>query len=182
MQDEADRGNVWSIALVGGDGVRTKEFIRRWLGAEKPEQYCTLVGSRSVCQHTLNRTARLPPGAHSLGRSPAHLLREIIKGRPYTAERRTGAEGDSSTRHLLRGLSTRLWRSNSEPEQSLNLCKCLYRQRRILLSRMLKKSASDVLASLRDSTYRSVRLPSSLAAALLEGLFEHPETILTSVS
>ena len=45
---------------------------------------------------------------------------------------------------------------------------------------MLKKSASIVLAALRDSTYRSVRLASSLAAALLNGLFEHPETILTS--
>jgi len=39
---------------------------------------------------------------------------------------------------------------------------------------MLKKSASFVLASLRSSTYRSVRLASSLAAALLVGLFEHP--------
>ena len=42
------------------------------------------------------------------------------------------------------------------------------------LSRMLKKSASGVLASLRGSTYRSVRLASSLAAALLDSLFEHP--------
>ncbi len=40
---------------------------------------------------------------------------------------------------------------------------------------MLKKPASIVLASLRGSTYRSsVRLASSLAAALLDGLFEHP--------
>jgi hypothetical protein len=39
---------------------------------------------------------------------------------------------------------------------------------------MLKKSASGVLASLRGSTYRSVRLASSLAAALLDGHFEHP--------
>jgi len=46
---------------------------------------------------------------------------------------------------------------------------------------MLKKPTSGVLASLRGSTYRSVRLASSLAAALLDGLFEHPETILTSV-
>ena len=47
-----------------------------------------------------------------------------------------------------------------------------------MTSRMLKKSASGVLASLRGSTYRSVRLASSLAAALLDGLFEHPEIIL----
>jgi hypothetical protein len=39
---------------------------------------------------------------------------------------------------------------------------------------MRKKSASGVLASLRGSTYRSVRLASSLAAALLDGLFAHP--------
>jgi hypothetical protein len=43
---------------------------------------------------------------------------------------------------------------------------------------MLKKSASGVLASLRGSTYRSVRLAPSLAAALLNGLFEHPESLL----
>jgi hypothetical protein len=42
-------------------------------------------------------------------------------------------------------------------------------------NRMLKKSTSGVLATLRGSTYRSVRLASSLAAALLDGHFEHPE-------
>jgi hypothetical protein len=41
-------------------------------------------------------------------------------------------------------------------------------------SRMLKKSASGVLAALRGSTYRVVRLASSLAAALLDSLFDHP--------
>ena len=39
---------------------------------------------------------------------------------------------------------------------------------------MLKKSASGILASFRGSTYRSVRLAFSLAAALLDGHFEHP--------
>jgi len=39
---------------------------------------------------------------------------------------------------------------------------------------MLKQSASFVLASLRGSTYRSVRLATSLAAALLDDLVEHP--------
>jgi len=49
------------------------------------------------------------------------------------------------------------------------------------ISRMLKQSASGVLASLRGSTYRSVRLASSLAAALLDGLFEHPAWEFCSV-
>ena len=35
-------------------------------------------------------------------------------------------------------------------------------------------SPGDVLTSLRGSTYRSVRLASSLAAALLGEIFEHP--------
>jgi mannose-1-phosphate guanylyltransferase len=59
--EKADQGNVWSIILAGGDGVRTKEFIRRWFGHEKPKQYCTFVGSRSMFQHTLDRAARLTP-------------------------------------------------------------------------------------------------------------------------
>jgi hypothetical protein len=45
---------------------------------------------------------------------------------------------------------------------------------------MLKKSASGVLASLRGSTYRNVRLASSLAAALLDSLFEHPAEVFSS--
>jgi hypothetical protein len=47
---------------------------------------------------------------------------------------------------------------------------------------MLKKSASGVLASLRGSTYRSVRLASSLAAALLDGLSEQPAGHSVSIS
>jgi hypothetical protein len=45
---------------------------------------------------------------------------------------------------------------------------------------MLKNSASFIIASLRSSTYRSIRLASSLAAALLNGLFEHPDALLAS--
>ena len=41
-------------------------------------------------------------------------------------------------------------------------------------SRRLIMSASGVLATLRGSTYRSVRLAASLAAALLDGLSEQP--------
>ena len=46
-----------------------------------------------------------------------------------------------------------------------------------LTSRMLKKTASGVLASRRGSMYRRVCLASSLTAALLNGLFEHPVVI-----
>jgi hypothetical protein len=46
---------------------------------------------------------------------------------------------------------------------------------------MLKKSASGVLASLKGSTYQSVRLAFSLAAAWLDSLFEHPQVIRPAV-
>lgn len=50
-------------------------------------------------------------------------------------------------------------------------------------SRMLKKAPSFVLASLRGSTYRkAVRFASSLSAAALDGLFEHPAGYFESVS
>jgi hypothetical protein len=43
---------------------------------------------------------------------------------------------------------------------------------------MLKKSASGVLASLRGLNVRpKVRFASSLAVALLDGFFEHPESV-----
>jgi len=57
--DGADRGNVWSMVLADGDGVRTEEFIRQMLGCEKPKQYYTFVDSRPMFQHTLDRAARL---------------------------------------------------------------------------------------------------------------------------
>jgi hypothetical protein len=42
---------------------------------------------------------------------------------------------------------------------------------------MLETSTSGVLALRRGSTYRSVRLASLLAVALMDGLFEHPEAL-----
>ena len=55
-------------------------------------------------------------------------------------------------------------------------CVAVRRSKPINPSKVLKTPASGVLTSLRDSTYRSrVRLlASSLAAALLNGHFEHP--------
>ena len=79
------RGNLWSIVLAGGDGVRTKQFIRRWLGYEKPKQYCAFVGSRSMLQHTLDRAARLTPWervAVVAARHHQYDLWQQLDGRP----------------------------------------------------------------------------------------------------
>jgi mannose-1-phosphate guanylyltransferase len=85
MKNEAERGNLWSIVLAGGDGVRTKEFIRRWLGYEKPKQYCTFIGSRSMFQHTLDRAARLTPWERVAVVAAQHHQHEVwsqLDGRP----------------------------------------------------------------------------------------------------
>jgi mannose-1-phosphate guanylyltransferase len=85
MKNGDVRGNLWSIVLAGGDGVRTKEFIRRWLGYEKPKQYCTFVGSRSMFQHTLDRAAGLTPWERVVVVAARHHQREVwdqLDGRP----------------------------------------------------------------------------------------------------
>jgi hypothetical protein len=51
-----------------------------------------------------------------------------------------------------------------------------------LTDKMLKKSASFVLVSLRGSTYRSARLTSSLTVAALDSLFEHPGRYSPAIS
>jgi mannose-1-phosphate guanylyltransferase len=45
----------WCIILAGGEGVRMRPFLLNWLGENRPKQYCTFVGSRSMLQHTLDR-------------------------------------------------------------------------------------------------------------------------------
>jgi mannose-1-phosphate guanylyltransferase len=85
MKSGAERGNLWSIVLAGGDGVRTKDFIWRWLGYEKPKQYCAFVGSRSLFQHTLDRAARLTPWERVVVVAAQHHQHEVwpqVNGRP----------------------------------------------------------------------------------------------------
>ena len=85
MKDGAERGNLWSIVMAGGDGMRTKEFIRCWLGYEKPKQYCVFVGSRSMFQHTLDRAARLTPWERVVVVAAQHHQDEVwsqLDGRP----------------------------------------------------------------------------------------------------
>jgi len=58
--------NAWSIVLAAGDGERLKPFVRQWLGYEKPKQYCTFVGTRSMLQHTLDRADEITAPRHKL--------------------------------------------------------------------------------------------------------------------
>lgn len=45
----------WSIILAGGSGERLRGWVHEQFGERRPKQYCALVGSRSMLQHTIDR-------------------------------------------------------------------------------------------------------------------------------
>lgn len=53
------RGDVWALVLAGGEGRRMCPFITRWLGHERPKQYCSFYGAKSLLEHTLDRASKL---------------------------------------------------------------------------------------------------------------------------
>lgn len=57
--DEAIIAHLWSIVLAGGEGTRLAPMIKQWLGEDRPKQYCTFTGTRSMLQHTVDRADRL---------------------------------------------------------------------------------------------------------------------------
>ena len=66
MKQVNNKSALWSIVLAGGEGTRVGSFVQRWLGKQKPKQFCTFVGTRSLLQHTLDRAARLAPAERSV--------------------------------------------------------------------------------------------------------------------
>ncbi|MFB3902041.1 MAG: sugar phosphate nucleotidyltransferase [Acidobacteriota bacterium] len=59
MNKAGESGRVWSVVLAGGEGERMKPFVQQWLGCQRPKQYCTFVGNRSMFQHTLSRAGHI---------------------------------------------------------------------------------------------------------------------------
>ncbi len=56
----------WTLALAGGEGVRLQDYVERRFGRRIPKQYCCLLGSRSMLQHTLDRTNKLTPSSRTM--------------------------------------------------------------------------------------------------------------------
>ncbi len=55
------RSPAWGIILAGGDGTRLQQFIKRLYGIVRPKQYCSIVGRRTMLQHTRDRLELLYP-------------------------------------------------------------------------------------------------------------------------
>lgn len=65
VEDEA--GDLqWTLALAGGEGQRLTEYVERRFGRRIPKQYCCLLGSRSMMQHTLERLNKITPPSRTM--------------------------------------------------------------------------------------------------------------------
>lgn len=56
----------WTLALAGGEGTRLSDYVKRRFGHWIPKQYCPLLGSRSMLQHTLERLGEITPPSRTL--------------------------------------------------------------------------------------------------------------------
>lgn len=76
---------LWGIILAGGDGERFKELAVRLYGYARSKQYCTIIGTRSMIQHTVDRAELLiPPGriVVVVNRDHDEEVREQLAERP----------------------------------------------------------------------------------------------------
>ena len=66
MTQKPPVGKLWGIVLAGGEGKRVRHFLQRLCGNRGIKQFCALVDSRSMLEHTLARVERLIPRARIL--------------------------------------------------------------------------------------------------------------------
>src|SRR5215208_4223860 len=51
------RHHEWAVILAGGDGTRLKCLSRKIAGDERPKQFCSLLGKRTLLEETQRRAA-----------------------------------------------------------------------------------------------------------------------------
>ena len=56
----------WALILAGGDGTRLRSLTRQLAGDDRPKQFCRLLGSETLLQQTLRRSARVIAPARTL--------------------------------------------------------------------------------------------------------------------
>ena len=88
-------GELWAVVLAGGEGIRLRPLTRVICGDERPKQYVTLTGSRSLLQQTLDRAALADPGPNARSSSASRATRLTWRrrcpaiARPSCSSRRT---------------------------------------------------------------------------------------------
>lgn len=77
-------GDLWGIVLAGGEGVRLRPLIRRLYRDERPKQFATLFGSRSLLHRTLDRISATVSAHRTVVvtlRSHERFIHEAFNGR-----------------------------------------------------------------------------------------------------
>ena len=52
-----NRENEWAVILAGGDGTRLKSLTRKIAGDERPKQFCSVLGKKTLLEETRARAA-----------------------------------------------------------------------------------------------------------------------------
>lgn len=60
------RPNNWAIVLAGGEGTRVRGFLKQLCGGSGLKQFSSIIGRRSMLQHTLDRMQQLVPAERIL--------------------------------------------------------------------------------------------------------------------
>lgn len=75
----------WGVVLAGGDGTRLRELTRWVYGDDRPKQFCSLLGGRTLLEETWLRAKRSIPPEQILfcvTRSHQNHYRRYLMGRP----------------------------------------------------------------------------------------------------
>ncbi len=78
--------SLWAIVLAGGQGVRLRPLVRQVCGDDRPKQFASIIGSKSLLRHTLERVSlRIPPAQTVVVTCQAHneYVTEEFSGTEY---------------------------------------------------------------------------------------------------
>ena len=91
---------LWGIVLAAGEGTRAREFLRQLCGGRGIKQFCAVLDTRSMLEHTLARVERLIPRERILvvvstpsGRVTQHLAHWPAENVIYQPANRDTAPG-----------------------------------------------------------------------------------------